>query len=205
MMWAGDLPVGCPSHSDVPYAFKAYALMEASRQYDMLLWADASIVVTRDMAPLWERIKRDGYWISANWWNNYHWTAESAYADLFPGMTIDAARDQNKQIMHVCATAFGLNTKSEIGNAFLLEYYRLASQTKAFCGPWLNSNCDADQRGLGGRSGPCGPPDVRGHRHDQTAASVIAWRLGMKWTQGPEVFSYPEGANETTILIAEGV
>ena len=213
MMWTGQLPVGCPSHQEVPYAFKAYAMMEAAKECDLLLWADACIIVKRDLTPLWERIEREGYWISGNWWNNYHWTADSAYPDLFPeyfhsksvGIDfVDLARAQNKKIMHILATTFGINTKSAIGKAFLDEYFRLASQTKAFCGPWLNSNCPENTKGLGGAVGPCGPEDVRGHRHDQTAASVIAWRLGMKWTQGPEIFSYAGSETNDTILVADG-
>jgi hypothetical protein len=220
MLWTNQLPQGSPPHralghfggrlaDAVPYAFKAYALKEAALKYNLLLWADACILPIRDMAPLWGRIERDGYWFSDNGYTNYEWTADSAYPDLFPidGMpvaSLHTGRSANKFIPHVVATAFGINVKHPLGRAFLDEYYRLASTTKAFCGPWSNANCRGALSGSPERVAPCGPPDVWGHRHDQTAASVIAWRLGMELTLWPDVFAYRGGENEKTILVADG-
>ncbi len=214
-----------PKHQDRPYAFKAYALKVMQAQYaDLLLWCDASILPIRSLEPLWERIEREGYWIARNGWNNYQWTADSAYLDLFeheivsgqvsPGNTLRKLQNVNRIIPHVVATSFGLNVKHPIGKAFLDEYYRLASETKAFCGPWTNAYSGLGTSWDGVRVAPCGPADVLGHRHDQTAASVIAWRLGMKLTDCPEVFAYskrrPDGTlhledqDERTILLADG-
>lgn len=78
------LPRDWPTHEQKPYAFKAYALADASPKTDLLLWCDAAIVPVKPLAPLWERIERDGYWIPLNGWTNYEWCADSAYADLFP-------------------------------------------------------------------------------------------------------------------------
>lgn len=196
----GEIPSDWPSHEQKPYAFKAYAMKHAADAgAEVLLWCDACILPIRSMEPLWEKIETEGYWICRNGWTNYEWTADSAYMDLFPGfyradlgLDMTTARVQNKQIPHVVATSFGLNLRSDIGKAFLDEYFRLASETNAFCGPWKNTP-----------ETPCGPEDVLGHRHDQTAASVIAWRLGMKLTDPPAIFAYPPG-DERTILLADG-
>ena len=216
------LPPECPAHDDVPYAFKAFALREAAKSADLLLWCDSCILPVRSLAPLWERIERDGYWMAPNGFTNYEWTADSAYRDLFPythaGVyeeeTMALARASNRNCSHVIATCFGLNVHSGVGAAFLVEYFRLASETRAFRGPWINANSiDAAKRqalnegASGGRVAPCGPPDVRGHRHDQTAASVIAWRLGMKLTPPPEVLIYgraEDATDERTLLVADG-
>ncbi len=220
-MWK-SLPAHCPMHSNVPYAFKGYALQEAAQHWDLLLWCDASILPIRSLEPLWERIERDGYWFSKNGWNNYEWTAALAYPDLFPSrllvppLSIGHAVALNKSIPHVVATSFGLNVKHPIGKAFLEDYYRLASGTKAFCGPWINTAHPSatPMRQERWRYGHCGPADVRGHRHDQTAASVIAWRLGMQLTDPPGIFAYSkrridgtlhlEDQDERTILLADG-
>ena len=201
-----DIPKEWPTHAEKPYAFKAYALKEAGEAFDVLLWADACILPVQSLEPLWERIERDGYWFSRNGWTNYEWTADSAYPDLFPAgwfngiapvnFDLEFAREENKRIPHLVATAFGLNVRHPKGRAFLDEYYRLASETHAFCGPWTNSPVT-----------PCGPPDVRGHRHDQTAASVIAWRLGFELTDPPEIFAYGaarDAHDPRTILLADG-
>jgi len=207
--------VDWPSHEAKPYAFKAYALKQAADEgADLVLWCDACILPIRSMEPLWEKIEREGYWICNNGYTNYEWTADSAYPDLFPtssyygtsGNYMDIVRHMNKRIPHVVATSFGLNLRSDIGKAFLEEYYRLASETRAFCGPWANSNYLGDGWPYAEnppRLMPCGPKDVRGHRHDQTVASVIAWRFGMKLTDPPEIFAYPPG-DDRTILLADG-
>lgn len=176
--WSDRLPEGCPPHEAVPYAFKAFALKEASQQFTSLLWIDAAVLPgDRPLADLWERIEREGYWFSKNGYRNSEWTNHAALTDL--GVT--AAENEN--IQHVVATAFGLNIAHPLGRGFIEEYYRLAN-TRAFCGPWRGG------KGLQ-------------HRHDQTAASVIAHKLGMKLTDPPEWFAYRGGETSGTALIAD--
>lgn len=212
-MWAWSKLLGTwPTHQDIPYGFKAHALMHAATDdspggpADLLLWCDASILPIRSLEPIWERIEREGYWISRNGWTNYEWTADSAYPDLLGSVNAET-RAINKTIPHVVATSFGLNVKHPKGKAFLDEYYRLASETKAFCGPWTNSNhADIEHKGVvtqDGRKAPCGPADVRGHRHDQTAASVIAWRLGMELSDPPNIFAYSKRREDGTLHLAD--
>lgn len=216
--WRDCLPVGSPSHQDAPYAFKAFALEEARNQgYDTLLWCDASIIPgQRPLTDLWEKIEREGIWFSRNGYSNYEWTADAAYPDLFNVDEIptredgpswlDEARDVNRQIEHVVAGAFGISLKHEIGRAFLAEYLRLA-QTKAFCGPWINSNHGIPANPAyqnPARCRPCGPSDVRGHRHDQTAASMICWRLGVQLTNPPEWIAYKGRTHAESCLIMDG-
>ena len=228
-IWSNALPAGCPPHRQHgvvggapeacrPYAFKAYALREAALEgYTTLLWCDASIVPIRPLGPLWERIEREGYWIGRNGWNNSDWTADSAYADLFAGMELEEARALNRTIPHVVGTAFGIDLLSTVGKLFLHEYFRLAT-TRAFCGPWQNSAAPrVAHRNEDRPAGPCGPVTTLGHRHDQTAMAVIAWRLKMKLTDGQEVFSYakvdergkaildPAQYGENTLLLAAGI
>ncbi len=226
--WSNALPIGSPPHRDRgllaghpdacrPYAFKAYAMIAASQHFDLLLWADACILPVKPLDELWERIERDGYWMSRQGYTNYQWTADSAYPDLFPDLcmqgALNVARADNRKIPHVVATSFGLNVKHPKGRAFLEEYYRLASETRAFCGPWQNAASErVAGRNTDRAAAYCGPEDVLGHRHDQTAASVIAWRLGFELTDPPNIFSYPpEDADgnrlpldERTILLADG-
>jgi hypothetical protein len=203
--YTNGYPIGCPEHKDVPYAFKAYALKEAANYATTLLWCDSSIVLgARPLEELWEKIETDGYWIARGGWSNYEWTADSAYQDLFPMFGLVNGRDANRRIPHVIATAFGLNVRGWTGARFLSEYLVLA-QSQAFIGPITNSNFPGAQwSGNPAKCSPCGPPDVRGHRHDQTAASVIAWRLGMKLSDTPEWFAYRGQETDKTCLIADG-
>ena len=193
-----------------PYAFKAMALrFAADKGYTSLLWADACIVPIKPLAPLWERIERDGAWISNNGFTSYEWCADSAYPELFPDLSLDDARAAAKEIPHPVATCFGLNLLHATGRFIFDEYVRLAMTTRAFCGPWMNSNHTdyANQKVDGIRCAPCGPSDVRGHRHDQVVLGIIANRAGVELTDGPNIFAYGklgDPAGKRTILLADG-
>jgi hypothetical protein len=174
--WHG-LPFGSPTHEETPFAFKAFALHSALEQgATVLLWADSSIVPLQSLDPLWALIEQQGYWFSENFphgrrfgpWTNGQWTSDAALVPL--GIT----RAESFTFPHVIATAFGLDTRQAIAQQFLAEYLRLATEGTAFQGGLSNHDLSMskDRR-------------VLGHRHDQTAASVIAWRLGMLLTKPP--------------------
>jgi hypothetical protein len=188
-----------PLHSQIPYAFKSYALAFARDEgAETLIWADACILPIRSLEPVWEKIERDGYLLMNNGFSNYEWTADSAYPDFFARMygkedrawpsRIEALRAINQGIPHTVGGFFGLSMRHELGRAFLAELYRLASTTRAFCGPWTG--------GVGVQ-----------HRHDQAAMSVIAWRLDMELTDCPEFFAYGKSSDVhdvRTVVIADG-
>lgn len=162
MAWEGCVPKGCPSHRTVPFAFKPYALREAAQKgYTALLWCDASVLPIRSLAPVWEKIERDGYLIMDSGWDNYTWTADAAYSDLFGWLPFgdhEGARNVNKTISHVVAGVIGLDVTKPIARDFLNEYYRLAN-TKAFLGPRINGPLLPESNA--NRQTPCGPPMCR--------------------------------------------
>lgn len=218
MAWENCLPPGSPTHRDVPYAFKAFAMKAAAGYgHSLLLWADASVIPNRDLSQVWEKIEREGALIFRNGWTNYEWTAESAYRDLFRITGVAALEMDgysalgelsteekiawNREVPHVVATVFGLNLKHHVGNAIFSEYFSLAEGSRAFCGPWWNSNHPeySDRPG----AMPCGPCDVRGHRHDQTVLSILAWQTGIELTD-PPAFAYRGGESDETFFVADG-
>lgn len=187
MAWTTELPAGSPSHRDTPYGFKAYALEIARKAgYELVLWADASIKPVRSMEPLWDLIEKQGYWFSANWWPNGEWCSDASLPLL--GIT----REEAMGHMHVAATSFGLNLRSDEGNGFLDDYMRYA-RNGAFRGPWKNERGEASA-----------DPRVRGHRHDQTAASAICWRRGFTLTNPPTWFAYSGHESPETVLSVDG-
>jgi hypothetical protein len=191
--WTEQLPRGSPSHQDKPYAFKARALeICAERGFDRLLWCDASVVPLQSLDPIWCYAAEHGAWISKNWWPNGAWTSDASYADLFPLMSKAKAVELNENIWHVAATCFALDLGHPTGRLILEEYSHLALQTNAFKGPWKND-------------GSIGPATTLGHRHDQTALSVLAHRFGVPLTDPPAYFAYPPNQTDKTILLAAGV
>lgn len=201
--WSDSLPPGSPPHAIYPYAFKAFALKAAVEAgHDVLMWMDACIVPQGSLEPLWERIESRGAWISKNGWINGQWCADPFY--LYAGVT----REQNWNIQHVVATAFGLDLRTSIGRAIYDEYLRLC-QTPAIQGPWCNRNhpqhVDAPRESSGCIwCDPCGPPEVIGHRHDQSILSVLAWKHKVELTEPPAWFAYKGGEVEQTVLVADG-
>lgn len=188
MTW-DKLPPGSPSHEAVPFAFKAYAVKAAADAgYTTLIWADASIIPIAPLEPLWERIETKGYWFSKNGWKNGQWCTDAALEPL--GITREEAFEQE----HIVGGAFGLDFRHQIARECFAEYFRLASETRAFCGPLKNDNGEAssDKR-------------ILGHRHDQTSLSAIAHRLGMELTDPPLYFSYKGGEDSSTVLLAHGI
>lgn len=178
LFWRDGLPMGSPTHADVPFGFKAFAIERAIEcGFSRVLWLDAPVIALRPLEPLWELIETQGYWFSANptydnpagpLWNCGQWTCDDALAPL--GITREEAFD----IPQVIGGAFGLNLKHPAGAALFAEYLRLAQDGAAFRGPIANSRGEASS-----------DPRVLGHRHDQTVASVIAHRLGVKLTRPP--------------------
>lgn len=184
--WTDSLPYGCTTHELTPYAFKAHAVKYAITQgFDTVIWMDSSVVPVRPLDPLWELIESRGYWISNNPpFNCGQFTADSALGPL--GIT----REEAFAIPHVIGTAFGLDFRHDIAHRFFNELLWLADDGRAFRGPWTNHNGEASA-----------DPRVRGHRHDQTAMSVIAHRLGMQLTEPPKWIVDDAPATEETALI----
>jgi hypothetical protein len=219
MVWRDTLPPDSPTHQNVPYAFKAFALEAARKKgHTLLMWADASIVPIAKLDPIWEYAEAHGVWLADNGWRNSQWTCDLAYPELFSYLdytvihnltdvedeVLECLKKMNRTIKHVVATAFALDLAHPKGVQFFLEYLRLA-KTKAFCGPWWNSNGERPEYAKRGGAAPCGPPECLGHRHDQTAASVIAWRLGLPLTECPRFFAYEGERSDETILVARGI
>ena len=125
-----------------------------------------------------------------NGWNTSQWCIDSALEPL--GIT----REQAMDIPHPVATTFGIDTRNEAVMAAFEEWEGLAINGVAFRGPW--------------RIPPCidrlpEAHEVGGHRHDQTALGVVAWRHGLKLTSAPRFFTYDGGQVAETVLIARGL
>lgn len=154
----------CPTHQEVPYAFKAYAFMHAIQAgYEQILWCDAAIQLVGDVNKIWKQLDDEGYMILLNGWNTGIWTSDAAL-EIF-----DLDREEAHKMPHVMANTMAFDITHRVPEKFVRHYYHYASRTNAFKGPWKNDHFQASS-----------DPRCKGHRHDQSAASIIAWRLGMK-------------------------
>jgi hypothetical protein len=178
--WApGCFPAGCPPHDDVPFAFKPFCFAEARRDRELLLWMDARCVAVRPLEPLFEHIAVDGYVLFQN---RHHrvgqWVSDATLAHF------ELNRDDALELAEVNAAAIGLDLANPVACAFLERWHAAAQAGLPFRGvpegplsptdyadvKWNRSaRVSADER-------------VRGHRHDQSVAGLVAHRLGMRLT-----------------------
>ena len=183
ILWPpGTFPAGCPSHLDVPFAFKPFCFMEArQRGCDLVLWLDSSCVVIGSLDPIFARIEQQGYVLFRN--ERYvigEWSGDVAL-EIF-----GLSREQAMGMPEVNAAALGLSLSDPVATDFLDRWYETARSGTAFrgVGDELRSGRDyADVKW--NRSGRVSTDRrVRGHRHDQTVAGILAHLLGMTLSDG---------------------
>lgn len=172
--WYNEFPPHGPTHEQVPYGFKVAAVGQGlASTADSVLWLDSSIVPICSLAPVWEHIEREGYWFS----QNYEYTVAEFCCD--EALEIMGMRRLDAwYVPLVIGTAFGLDFRNEMAVKFFEEWKRLML-AGAFNGSGNN------------------------HRHDQTVASVVCHRLGMKLTQPPKFIVEPfqQSTEETVFTI----
>ncbi len=165
LFWRNELPPGSPSHEDTPYAFKPAAFWSAYEQgYEQVLWADASFWAVRPFDAVWDEMARVGHVFPPEAFTVATWCTNAALVSL------DLTREGARQIPLVKAGFMGLDLTHERSRRFLDQWYHYSRDGVTFKGPWTREGLDTDD------------PQVLGHRHDLTAASVVAWRLEMQRT-----------------------
>lgn len=164
--------LGCPLHKQVPYAFKAYALTaQLKKGYDILIWADSLITLEVPFSRVADRIKKNGYILPLNGWTTGQWCSDAALITL--GITREVAFTYPH--LMACVMAFDCTVDR---NREFLKQYQARAEDGTFKGDWKNDHkqVSKDER-------------VLGHRHDQTAGSVIGTKLGMEFDK--YVLRYP--------------
>ena len=154
----------CPPHNEMPYAFKPYMFQKAiDMGYQQIIWCDAAIFLANDksLGRIYRQLDTNGYMLVLNGWNTGQWCSDAALPLL--GIT----REESFKIPHIMANAMAFDVSSDRSKEFLRQYYEHAKDG-SFRGAWTNEKNQVSN-----------DPRVMGHRHDQTAGSVIAWRLGM--------------------------
>lgn len=183
LFWTSKLPPNSPLHDDAPWAFKVFAFAEAKRQgYELVLWIDSNGIAIRPLEKIFKKIERQGYYL----WSRHsatigEWSSDKVLSSF--GLT----RDQAFGIPEINAFCLGLNFKNKQANLFFERWLERAKDGFSFRGiskeyPLAMSNTNKDYAvSLDKR--------VKGHRHDQTIASIIAWQLKLK-TSPYDCFDY---------------
>ena len=181
-----DYPEGCPTHEEVPYAFKPFALKFIEREFkhDLLLWLDSAVYAQHNLTPLFDQIRSDGYLFVRNGWSSGHWCTDKQLE------AFNLTREQAFEIPHPMACIIGLDITSKVGKKVLDRYY---DYHPLFVGDWKN---DKKQVSKDSR--------VLGSRHDQSVLGLIIHDLGLRYTDPSGVISY-DITDKSSILLSQGI
>lgn len=201
MTWTNTLPPGAPASVVVDgwdftaYCAKPFALKAArDAGADIGLLVDAAFWPIRPIDPLVEHVERVGYYLCENGYRMGEWCSDTALEAL--GLT----RDEALAIPEVSSYAVGLNFHHAAPNAALDEWCRLAADGRTFPGPHTQTGGQGRNQGHVSTD-----PRVKGHRHDQSSLSAIAWKLGMhERIHRPKFTAYDGHQDETTVLVNRG-
>lgn len=180
-------PPGCPPHSEAPYAFKHHAIRRAEEAgHKVIIWIDASCILRKPPVAMVAAAQKHGYAISIDGWNCAQWNND-LNLEYF-----GVSRDRAESIPTCIATSYALDLSHPNGRHILAA---LEDAQHTFPGAWNNDDqsCSAD-------------PRCMGHRHDQAALSMIAWRLGLPLYSHPNFFSYNSpNIAESVAVVSVGI
>lgn len=150
----------------VPYAFKPCAIEKFKEEYPevrYLLWCDSVLYATKNINPIFDQIKKDGYIFFDNIGYSIGDYTSDYCLDHF-----NMSRDEafNSKMIMACLMGFDLQNADAIQ---FLKLYSEAYKEGAYHGPWTNEFLQAsnDMR-------------VKGHRHDQSVASILIKQMNLK-------------------------
>lgn len=162
----------------VPYAFKAYSIKKAiEEEADIVLWCDSVVYATKSIKPIIDHIRQHGYLLFDNVGFSIGDYTSDACIEKF-----GISRTESFYVPMIMACVMGFDLRHPVAKIFLEKYIAAAGDGVSYQGEWTNSNQEVsqDQR-------------VKGHRHDQSVASCIAYKMGMKLTNAQSTyFAYEE-------------
>jgi hypothetical protein len=159
----------------IPYAFKAMSIkkaMEEQGNKGLLLWCDSVVYATKSIDPIFDHIKEHGYLFFDNIGFSIGDYTSDACLDKF-GMSREEAFN-NKMLM-CCMMGFDL--ENVVTQEFLQKYIEAANDGISYHGSWTNENLQVsnDMR-------------VKGHRHDQSVASILVKQLQLEITNAQQTY-----------------
>lgn len=179
-----QISLQCPYHKSddlrlhaqgkvVPYAFKAYAIYKAMMDgYENIIWMDAAVYPSKDITPLIEHVEQEGYLFFDNIGFSVGDYTSDACLNKF-GWSRDKAFKE-KMIM---ACVMGLNTANTQAVEFIKQYLNAAQDGVSYHGSWHNINGEVSE-----------DLRVKGHRHDQSVASILIADMGLKITTAQDTY-----------------
>lgn len=163
--------IGSPSHSEIPYAFKPYAIQKARDMgYDLILWADSPVYAIKPIQQVFEHISKEGYLLFDNIGYSLGDYSSDKQLDYF-----GISRQQAWDIPQVMACVLGFDFTEKVTQDFFKTYKDVAQDL--YPGEWNNDDLTESKDAR-----------VRGSRHDQSVISCIAHVNDLKITNAQQTY-----------------
>ena len=122
-----------PSHELIPYAFKPYAIKKVKEMgYDIVIWADSSIVAIKELNNFIEYVDKNGY----AFFDNIGYTIADYTNDLcLKTMNMEKSNASKYPMIMACLMAF--NFKNKYACELFNDYFNSAI-AEIFFGNWEN-------------------------------------------------------------------
>jgi hypothetical protein len=175
----------------VPYAFKAYSIKKAIDEgMRYILWLDSVVYATKSLTPVFNHIQEHGYLLLDNIGYSIGDYSSDACLSKF-----HMTREEAFNSPMIMACVMGFDVQNIVANNFLKWYIDAASDGVSYLGDWTNQNLQVSQ-----------DMRVKGHRHDQSVASIFAKQLGMTITNAQSTyFAYTEHKGKIPISPTVGL
>lgn len=162
LMFSSYEEIESPTHWESPYEFKCHAILKALNHDPVVLWCDSSLWRVGDLSKIENIISDHGYFMeeAGHWVGS--WTNQ--HTRKYFQLTAEEAQVPGGMSMF-SAGLLGLDFNTPIAKEFFQQWLASA-KAGCFKGSWTD------------------------HRHDMTAGSIIAERLGMKYQRGGQHMSY---------------
>ncbi|NCX55608.1 MAG: hypothetical protein EBW87_00195 [Burkholderiaceae bacterium] len=169
--------IGSPLHKNspgaIPYAFKPFSIKKAIEEgARYILWCDSAVYATKSIDPVFDHIKKHGYLFFNNIGFSIGDYTSDACLDKW-GMS----RSESFNHPMIMACVMGFDIEHPQARKFLDLYIGAVSDGVSYPGSWTNEDLQVsnDMR-------------CRGHRHDQSVASIIVAQMGLTITHAQQTY-----------------
>ncbi len=202
--WVNCLPPGAPEkviendYDYTGYCAKPFALLDAyNRGFEGALLLDAAFYPIRPIHPLLDHIMQKGYFLCKNGNMVGEWSSDRCLQRM--NLTRSAAFDMEEASSYCVGVDFRHQRSVEL----VKEWAAFAADRLSF--PGAHTNSVGNYEGRRNRGFVSRDPHVKGHRHDQTVLSILAYRSGMReLVARPRFTAYLGTETEETVLVNHG-
>lgn len=169
-----EIPKEWPSHDESPMGYKPLAIKYAlEKGFDYVLWLDANMVCVRKPLQIFKKIKKNGYYMPCVFAVSFgEWCSDSSLK------TFGMSREQALKTVEVHSGFVGISKKNKLALNLLDEWCSYALDKKTFRG--IDKNYPLNETNFNNNCIVSKDLRVKGHRHDQSALSFLAYKYKCK-------------------------